>query len=679
VFLEFPPYFFDIYIEMVLHVTPLMREKIHGAAVNIQTRSMMGQNLIIDPSRGLRVGRKVLLGTDAIPESINSSRRGFCIALRGQTDVEGLICRIASDSDLLGGKERHREYDGTSVTSDFKRVVLVSPYFERNGGYVMPPMGIERIAAYLRSVNPAVDVETVDPTLEGGSKSFSRLMTGRRPDIIGFSSITQTLKNDIDLLAALSSRFMDSGRPITLMGNSGVMIGADKLLKAIPPLDAVVVGPGEFVLSSILSAVQLGEHDRDGIINTLDHVAEDPAQMVTRSSGSTDLAYFPSVSTAHLSILQRATDHFFIPHEEYWQANGTLGDISLHISTVSCPRGCLYCAAPKGRLGFLSVEDVVGMFEDARRAYPMSPEFVFTDDNLFSVKSYAEKLMKALRASPLWNEDLRFSAYARADSFKKERDNDFLDDIRATGFTGIVVGAEAFSRQLEQLNKGVSAERTKETISLLDRKGFDIEMDIILLPPNSTLGDLFSTMERSIELARSGNVQVAISPLLLAFSGAPLTEKKVSGGSVAVTERPNVKVSLEQEWIKKVEIEYDRAYGLDIPRRFKLIRPILQSLLDGAIDSANKAYTKLRRSLGEGIGDQNLPNMMLFWALAAIVEKNARDFTEDTAGEGAVTSASDASRLKELIESEISSKCGMCGREVIELLRDLQKKLPRLR
>lgn len=661
---------------MSIYSTPLMREKVKRAAVNIQTRSMMGQNLIIDPSRGIRIGRKVLLEPKAIPERISSSHRGFCIALRGQADVEDLICRIASDDDLLEGKERHREYDGTSVTSDFKRVVLVAPYFERNGGYVMPPMGIERIAAYLRSVNPAVDVETVDPTLEGGVRSFSRLMSGRRPDIIGFSSITQTLKNDIDILAELSSRFRDSGRPITLMGNSGVMIGADKLLKAIPPLDAVVVGPGEFVLSSMLSAVQLGEYERDDIVDNLSHVAEDHAQVVTRSSSLADFEYFPSVSTTHLSTLQRGVDHFFIPHEEYWQANGTLGDISLHISTVSCPKGCLYCAAPKGKLGFLPIEDVVGMFEDARRAYPMSPDFVFTDDNLFSVKSYAEKLMKALRSSPLWNEDLHFSAYARADSFKKERDSDFLDDIRAAGFTGIVVGAEAFSQQLEQLNKGVSAERTQETISLLDRKGFDVEMDLILLPPNSTLSDLFSTMERSIELARSGNVQIAISPLLLAFSGAPLTEKKVPGGSLAVTERANVRGALEQEWIKRVEIEYDRAYGLDIPRRFKLIRPILQSLLDGAIDSANKVYAELRRSFGDGTGDQNLPTMMLFWSLAAIVEKNRGAFTEDSAGDGALTSAMDSSRLKELIENEISSKCGIWSRDVAALLRDFQKHLP---
>ena len=655
---------------MAAYIRPVTETRLNRAAENLQAHSRMTQNLIIDPNRGLRAGRKVLLGVDFIPDAIRGSRRGFCMALRGPSDIEGMIGRLASDTKMLEGKERTCEYDGTRITSDFTRVVLVAPYFERRGAYIIPPMGIERIAAYLRGANPAVDVETIDPTLEDGASAYARLLRNKRPDILGFSSITQSLKNDIDLMLNISSRYIDAGKPLILMGNSGVMIGPEKLLGALSPLDGVVLGPGEFKLSSIISAMQREGHDSGELLGALERDADDPSVLVTRSSDMSGNICFPSAGPEQLSRLQRSVDHFFVPYEEYWEANGVPGDIAFHISAVSCPRGCLYCAAPKGEVNFLPVGEVIAMFENARRAYPGADKFVFTDDNLFSKRSYVAELLEKLRASGDWSEEQHFTAYARADSFNGEADTAFLDDLRRTGLTGIVVGAEAFSPQLEQLNKGVGAARTKESVALLGKNGFEVEMDIILLPPNSTLSDLFMTMETSIELARTGDVHLAISPRLLAFSGAPLTEKKIPGGNAAVSGRKNVAKALQQDWIRRVEIEFDRAYGLDIPHHFKLIRPVLEELLESSIESANTIFRKLHQSFGDRLGDFNTPNMLLFWAIAATAEKNAGVFRAEASG--------DAARIKELAEDAISSSCGIWGREIITVLRGYQDKLPQL-
>jgi len=629
-----------------------------GKIAELNARSRLNQNVIID-ARGLRVGRKVWIERSLLPAAIQRSEVPLCAALRGRGDLGELLYQISRDADLLSGKKERGTYAGINVTSRFTRVLLLGPDFKKRPKDYFPSMGLERMAAYLRATNDAVDVETQDPTLFKEHEDLFRHIKNNPYDVIGLSTLTPSLGRDTEDLARIADICRGrSSRPILVMGNTGVLLGAEKLFNALPALDALVWGPGEYPLAVLVREIQkageqalMDEIDRRNVLENAATLATDywPAKIALRGRVPYAHELFAAPTIGQLIESEGMLDFYAMPYEEYWSTykGGSRPFINFHVSTASCPRHCSYCATPKGKLGLLPPDYVVRLFQHARAAYPGVTYYAYTDDNLFILKSHLMDIVERIRRTAEWDEiknDILFYAQGRADDIHKLTDAE-LGLLYEAGFREIGIGAESFSdKTLIELNKHSSARVNAEAVRALDKTEIFSVVNLILFPPNISLKDLYSTIERSIEISGNSRVEIDTNMALLAFSGSPLTEAKSEKGMQDVLTRPTVKQALDQPWIKDTAIEYDNVNGLRIPGEFKIILPLMQKLCDAAKRLSESALAVTNSVKPSEYGRRGL---MMLWAIIALVRKNASSFSDEAAGEGASVAAARSEILNE--------------------------------
>lgn len=663
----------------------------------IQARSRLNQNVVID-GRGLRIGKKVWIERNLLPQSIQNSNLSFCIALRGPVDLARIIQQISGDQELLSGQKNRAVYDGVSVTTKFSRALLVVPDFQRVRKFVSPPLGIERIAAFLRHTNDAVDVEIFDPNIIG--EATDQEATGpddprlarnilheevqRNPyDLIGFSILTPTLNHDAQNLMRTSTAFARMPeQPVVVMGNYGVLLGAKELFEILPPLDAVVWGPGEYPLAAILHSLQ---HIRTSaspaetlraaaVFNAL---TEDftPAIMVARQTDLTAFPKgerFPSATPKQVEDLQLLLDQYAIDYEAYWATyRDKPKNLRFHVSTTSCPYGCIFCSTTKGRLSFTPVETVVAMFRHARQAYPEQayPEvinFSFTDDNLFIKKDYLLALAEAIRQTPEWREGLSFYCQSRADSID-EGDHALLQSLRQTGFQRIGIGVESASpKALAELNKRTTVAQVRRTIKIMAEHGLEPTANLILFPPNVTLEDLYLTFKEALSICENPKLLIDPNFMLAAYSGAPLT-KALEGG-----ERSG---SLTQAWVSETRIVYEEVLGLKIPHHFKIIRDLMEKLCLASMKLSKEAV----RQTNTDANDLGRKGLMVLWSVISIVVKNPALFTDSTAGENTAAYLGEFNSLKDRLREVIRIRYPQEAEKILGILSDIENSLPELK
>jgi radical SAM superfamily enzyme YgiQ (UPF0313 family) len=673
--------------------TPALESRL----AEIQSRSRLNQNVIID-AKGLRIGRKVWIPRENLPPAIQRSSLSFCIALRGNACLKTLLQQLNDDQELLSGRKTEATYAGIKVTTKFSRVLLVVPDYQRVKKFVSPPLGLERIAAFLRHANDAIDVEIIDPNLTGEvadeeaqGKNDPRLarnklleyVKGQHYDLVGFSSLTATLRNDALTIMLLSSAWEEGEKPVFVMGNYGVLLGAEALFGALPPLDALVWGPGEYPLAAMVEALQHlrrstspGETLRAAeVFNMLSGADFSPALMAVRGK---DSHLFPRGKTflptppESLTELNSLIDQYAIPYEEYWATyRDKPRNLRFHISGTSCPYECTFCCLTKGKLTFMPVEAVVEMFRHARRAYPEIRAFSFTDDNLFIDRKYLLALAEGIRRDPEWREALTFYCQCRADSVR-ERDAALLTSVGQTGFHTIAIGVESFSdRTLAELNKRATAAQARFTIAALAEHGFAPTANLILFPPDTTLKDLAITFRHSLEICKDPNLHIDPNFLLSAYPAAPLTEK-VEALQQGRPYQGKARAALEAPWIQAVEIVYDTVEGLKLPHHFKVLRERMGQLCTAAT-ALSKQAIRLTNTDANNLGRKGL---MIIWSILSVALENAMLFDDASAGEGSAAAIEEFRQIKREFEAVIRIRYQEEAEAILGALAGLE--IPRL-
>ena len=654
---------------------------------SISRRSRLNQNLIID-EQGLRIGRKVLIDPQLLPRNIVNSSLSFCIAMRGSNpNLSAIIDRLNQDQAMLKGSKTTETYFGVQVASQFSRILFVAPDFKRFNKFVSPPLGLERIAAFLRNQNTSVDIEILDPNLLPDREIFFEqdYLLNRGYDIIGFSTLTPTLKNDTQHLVRIAGQLKAGKKPIFVMGNFGVLLGAEKLFSALPQLDLLFWGAGEQPMLTLLQDLQQSASisqtsELAKLFNALSN--KHPEAIATRSNQRQFYPgrRFPAITKGQLDELQVLIDYYAIRYETYWTTYAGLPeaqrDITFHTSNTSCPMRCLFCATPKGALSFVAIDQVVAMFEHARLAYPEVHYFSFTDDNLFirnKGKKQIERIASAISASSSWNESLTFYYQARANSFGPA-DITLMKKFSSVGFRDIAIGVESFSdTTLIELNKGSTAEEAQQAVSILTNNGFSPVVNLILFPPNITLKALADTIGTAMKLSRNPKTHIDPNFALLAYSGAPLTKKKE--GSL-LTDKDQRIYKLEQPWIDKTRVEYETVNinetPLAIPDRFSIIRPLLDQLRKKSEELSIIALEKTETKHS----DQGRRGLMILWSIITIVKANQALFKVE-AGEDTRVALSAFAGMIDLFPEVIKSRYPDEEEKILIALRQITN-IPKL-
>lgn len=635
----------------------------------ITARSKLNQNVVID-GRGLRVGRKVLISRESLPGPLQNSVP-LCVALRADKlpNLRTIVETMAGDPELLSGQAIQRTISGISVTSDFTRMLLIAPDAQRVRRFVPPPLGIERIAAFLRTANDSVDVETYDPNLEGSTKlvnkTTNRLLEGETNnpqdprlggnvlirklasenyDVVGFGTLTPTLPVDINTIVNAGAMYRSQAgkaKPIFVMGNSGVLIGADKLFGAIDSLDMIVWGPGEYPLLKMVRAIQnkkrelVEQQRRSGgigqvwmrgfqtaILNSVLSSYMFPAVAATRNSGAQPHPEFrmPSVTLEQLIELETGVDHFFIPYEDHWKTYGkTANDwwINFHCSTTSCPMGCLFCATPKDKIQLLPADIVINIWLAAVKAYPEITSYAFTDDNLLINKPHAQQLMRGLLEArnrhPMLERGLHFYGECRPNSLT-DADGPLMDNMQRLGFEYLAIGGETFSHKtIVEIRKGTKPGDIEHTVNLAGAHNIKTIVNLILGFPNMTLEDAAINIGESLRISMDPRVELDHNWRLYAYNGAPLT--------IGIEHPGRLKdPALDADWVRRTGINYVEAAGIRIPHSFTIIDPSIESLMTDAKDLAERACS----AVSVDRDDTAIKGLIALWAIFTLVNDSRR-------------------------------------------------------
>lgn len=427
--------------------------------------------------------------------------------------------------------------------SDQYRILLVGPFDRgapRPGQYQAPPLGVHRLAAYLRGT-AGLEVTVCDPALTG-RRGFIRALRKTHPALVGFSTLAPTLENDLHLVA-LTRRLLPDA--LVVMGGQGVA-GLEGLLAEQGGADVVVRGFGEEPLLALSRLLGHGGR-RDLLADS--RLADIPNLTVGEPGGRKSFQTATSLATAELfRAANEAVDFARIPYPAYWGVNrrryparhvelmrndGLLNTIRL-ITQSHCPLGCNYCSStrfldvvPGRRQAVLMQEpgEIVAAMDRALAAHPQATSFYLNDDDFVLRPSRALEFAR-LVTEHYGARRLSFLCMTRVDHV----DEGMAQTLARAGFRLIFLGVETFSAgTLLAMDKhlrhgGDYTSTARGAVLTLLRAGIVPQVGLIPFYPAVRAGELLVTVENAIDLVARG-ARLSIFPLTDAYPGASLFGK----------------------------------------------------------------------------------------------------------------------------------------------------------
>ncbi len=391
-----------------------------------------------------------------------------------------------------------------------KRVLLVGPHAQniRTGQYLAPPLGIHRLASYLRARNLA-EVDVIDPCLQHEPLD-------RAYDYIGTSMLHPTLPVDIDFLY----RARQAQPKATIIGGGqGAKFHAEMLLRETP-LDMIIQGWGEKPLAALISGEQ---PERIPGILTRDIKGMPEEQVTTHEfreiSMSIDFSTIPFRRYwEHMNAIYRPE------HQRLMKTEGMMRTVRLMTSNY-CPMGCTFCSSTRflgshQRFYQLDAEDVVKLMESARKAEPEVESYYFNDDDfMINTKRMTAFCTLVREKFP----EHHLMCMGRID----DPDGDMLTRMAGSGFSIIFYGVETFSDRLAmEIGKSsipsygpMAYQKVLDTIAA----GITPQISLMLFIPTTTDKDLETTIDVTVDLLSQG-ARATVFPYVEAFAGTPIVD-----------------------------------------------------------------------------------------------------------------------------------------------------------
>jgi len=397
-----------------------------------------------------------------------------------------------------------------------KRVLIAAPFTKGdlfNQRFVTPPLGVWRIASYLRYHDIECDVyDCNDPD----SVSFEIVLEQVKYDIIAFSVLTATLEYD---LAAIHKAKKLQPDAMIVAGGSGAALEYQRVLDNAP-VDVIVTAEGEYPMLELAKGNGIGSID--GIISR---------------------TYAKVLTSEDYWEISQCLDYEAMGAERYWKKTATLYDepdyneintFRLFTSNY-CPMGCKFCTLTLWRkyasgcnapVVSLSPDEVVSQIMDVVDAYPDVRQIFFVDDDFFLLNSRTEPMLEAIveaKKNETIPERLRFICLTNINRITEYR----VKLMAAAGFRILSIGVESTSQDvLDSLNKKQTVEQIWENTQLILDAGIKPYYTLLLFTPYCTLDDLVTQIIDYRKMSEMG-AGLSLEPYLIPLPGTPLHEARV--------------------------------------------------------------------------------------------------------------------------------------------------------
>lgn len=396
----------------------------------------------------------------------------------------------------------------------------------RPGQFLAPPMGIHRIASYLRVFGH--DVQVHDTNLMGVQALYD-IVRSQRFDFIGASPLDDTWQNDKTVIRRLKAIAPDS---IFLAGGQSASFMPEVVFRD-SPVDIIVRGWGEFALQKMLDMY-------DPAVPLLDQFGGIAGLYIKTPDVQTQVC--DPYTQDEFSEISSTFDFAAVPYGKYWafmrdvydddqlyiMRNRSMVKTIRLITTSHCNAGCRFCSSTNfldnatgqhQRVLRLPVDDIMALMKKAIEAHPQVEAFYFNDDNFMTSKRRIYKLMRLIERE-FTHKRLHFFALSRVDNV----DRAILKRMKSVGFDLIIYGVESFSEKiLSDMNKRTSGLKCRQAIEWTLEAGIVPFINLIIFYPTATLGDIITTIETTVDFMKRG-ARIGVNPFVVPLAGAAITQ-----------------------------------------------------------------------------------------------------------------------------------------------------------
>ena len=384
--------------------------------------------------------------------------------------------------NIIGLQPKRPQSDILTKLSSCRRILLIEANDQRRwvGSRVapevhIPPIGLMYVAASAKRHHPDLHIEILETSLDARTdEELAAKLIDSKPDAVGIRSIS-LFEDVLKRVACVVRKTLDvpivAGGPIatTRRGN---------LLKAIPEIDLLCAGEGEFTLAHLLAGTAsqgLVLRHGDDVVDLGDGTVGD----------NLDDLPFPDYSLIDLGKYEHHLSYAY-----NYRRQGVM------LTSRGCPFLCTYCNTFAGKEARLrSADNIVAEMQQLSRVHGVE-DFYFVDDIFNLSRQRTEAVFRKIIALKQ-NWRLYFVNGLRADLMTRE----LVDLMSDAGTAWVTYAIESGSTRIQKLvKKHMYLDRAAEIINLSQDRGMVVNINTMYGFPTETSAEAQSTLDYLAEL-----------------------------------------------------------------------------------------------------------------------------------------------------------------------------------
>ncbi|MFH1380193.1 MAG: radical SAM protein [bacterium] len=351
-----------------------------------------------------------------------------------------------------------------------ENLYIVQRYFG-----MFPPLSLAWVAAIAEKAGHEViivDARTLRLTKDQTLQKLQEF----KPDVLGFMMTTYMFPETLEWTAYLKKRLKPN--PYVLIGGYNLRVYPKESLMHTE-IDFGCVEHALYTVPALLQELRIGTKNFDAVPGLI--FKKDGEIIITPHTQKIDFNLFPNPAR-HL-----------LPNDLYAEFVTQRKNFTVMVTSLGCPRNCLFCEAGGTPYVPRSPETVANEIEECFEKYNIREIDIF-DYDFTAVRSRVLKICSLIRQR---NIDITWACRSRIDTV----DTELLHAMRSAGCERIYFGIEAGSNDmLDKVNKGITLEKIKENIALCRKSGIKTLGFFLIGAPGETKETVKKTVDFAVKL-----------------------------------------------------------------------------------------------------------------------------------------------------------------------------------
>jgi radical SAM superfamily enzyme YgiQ (UPF0313 family) len=482
-----------------------------------------------------------------------------------------------------------------------KKILLVSPCSKKSMAevkWMSPPLGIARLQGFLKSKGHEVEFYDINFNIVTGEGiSFEEKLEEKEWDIIGFSTLDDTLVKDIE-----NMYIAKKVRPNALLLAGGIesQFNYQTILDK-SPCKVVILGEGEVPM--LLLANDEPFHKIPGIVFRNDAIP------------------------LNNELFWEATDAIDwerMQFEKYWdfyvskygKKMNEEADNKIHTARVfsrnRCPFGCNFCSSTHQltRASKRASVPIVGVTDDKLmevikriiKAHPRVKTIYLSDDDFCAIPSRVTSFCNKIIENKI---NVRFICFARISDLNEE----VLENLAKANFKILNIGVESFSQNaLNDMSKKYDIDIVHKNLELVKKYDIHPFINVILITPNSTLDDVEETVDQTLKYLKDGSCSAGIALACIPFKGSNFYEmysdfmtkvEKIPGTEFFI--KKDLMIFAKDPAVKEMQLRFYNEVDEEIVKKIKeenIVHPTPTKLATMKLDFMKSLVNQARKKHG---------------------------------------------------------------------------------